>query len=73
MSESRYWRIRMKYGGEELTREAWERNEVGIWYGSWTAEELESARKRAPFAVSFKGKQKARSRLEGAVEFLEGR
>lgn len=43
MSESRYWRIRMKYGGEELTREAWERNEVGIWYGSWTAEELETA------------------------------
>jgi hypothetical protein len=43
MSESRYWRIRMKYGGEELTRKAWERNEVGIWYGSWTTEELETA------------------------------
>lgn len=34
---TRYWRIRMKYDDEELTRNAWDRNEVGIWYGGWSA------------------------------------
>src|ERR1035441_7480260 len=46
MAEPRYWRIRMKYGAyEELTHEAWSRNEIGIWYGAWHAEELEPALK----------------------------
>jgi hypothetical protein len=36
MAEVKYWRVRMKYGAcEELTREAWNRNEIGIWYGAW--------------------------------------
>jgi hypothetical protein len=44
MSEPRYWRIRMKYGAEEeLTGEAWERDEVGIWYGAWGAREWPAA------------------------------
>lgn len=46
MINPRYWRIRIKYGGQgELTREAWERNEVGIWYGAWTVQELKQALK----------------------------
>jgi hypothetical protein len=27
----------MKFGKEALERAAWQRNEVGIWYGAWTA------------------------------------
>jgi hypothetical protein len=46
MSEGKYWRIRMKYGGyEELAPEAWDRGEVGIWYGAWNGRELEAALK----------------------------
>ena len=41
MPDPRYWRIRMKLAYEEdLTREAWDRDEVGIWYGAWTAEDM---------------------------------
>ncbi len=44
MAEPRYWRIRIKYGGEEdLTREAWQRNEIGVWYGAWSGKDLKSA------------------------------
>lgn len=44
MTDSKYWRIRMKYGAyEELTQEAWRRNQVGIWYGAWGADELAKA------------------------------
>jgi hypothetical protein len=44
MEEPRYWRIRMKYGAEEeLTREAWNRDEVGIWYGAWGARDWPAA------------------------------
>jgi len=46
MTEPAYWRIRMKYAQEELTREAWDRNEVGIWYGAWSAKDLVAALKR---------------------------
>lgn len=47
MSETRYWRIRMKYGAyEELTREAWGRDEVGIWYGAWGARDWRVALER---------------------------
>lgn len=45
MSDSQYWRIRIKFGNEYLTRPAWERDEVGIWYGAWGAEEFEAALK----------------------------
>ena len=44
MNEPKYWRIRIKYGGyEELAPEAWERSEVGIWYGAWNARQFEAA------------------------------
>jgi hypothetical protein len=43
-SEAKYWRVRMKYGAyEELTREAWDRDEVGIWYGAWGARDWRAA------------------------------
>ena len=45
MNETRYWRIRIKYGDEYLTRPAWEMDEVGIWYGAWGAEEFKAALK----------------------------
>src|ERR1039457_7255537 len=47
MHEPKYWRIRMKFGAnhEELTRAAWNRSEVGIWYGGWSATELSAALK----------------------------
>lgn len=38
------WRIRGKAEGDwDRAAEAWERDEVGIWYGAWTAAELECA------------------------------
>jgi hypothetical protein len=37
---SAYWRIRLKNQDGDVTRDAWERGEVGIWYGAWTAEEF---------------------------------
>src|SRR5690349_15810474 len=46
MNNTRYWRIRIKYGGyEDLTSEAWEKNEVGIWYGAWSSAEFRAALK----------------------------
>ena len=42
MNDTRYWRIRIKYGADEnLTRRAWEMDEVGIWYGAWGAAEFD--------------------------------
>jgi hypothetical protein len=38
-----YWRIRLNNGEGEFTRQAWDRNETGIWYGAWTPAELEAA------------------------------
>lgn len=38
----RYWRIRMKYPGDDLTREAWEQGIIGIWYGAWKAKQFEA-------------------------------
>lgn len=33
-----FWRVRMKVGGHyERSTEAWDRGEVGAWYGAWTA------------------------------------
>jgi hypothetical protein len=47
MAESKYWRVRINFRPthEELSHEAWNRNEVGIWYGAWHAKELEPALK----------------------------
>jgi hypothetical protein len=42
----RYWRIRMKCD-EDLTSEAWQNDEIGIWYGAWTAEEFLIAEKES--------------------------
>lgn len=33
----RYWRIRLKNQDGDFTQRAWERNQIGIWYGAWTA------------------------------------
>jgi hypothetical protein len=45
--DARYWRIRMKVGNEhERTREAWDLDEVGIWYGAWTAQDWQEAIQR---------------------------
>src|SRR5687768_16837508 len=51
--DERYWRIRMKKGGEQdFTREAWERNQVGIWYGAWTVDDWQVAQER-PDSVQY--------------------
>jgi hypothetical protein len=39
-----YWRIRMKAGKYgDFTKTSWNRNEVGIWYGAWTADDFKNA------------------------------
>jgi hypothetical protein len=44
MSELSYWRIRMKDDAQaDRSEEGWKRNEVGIWYGAWTADDLAKA------------------------------
>lgn len=46
MNDARYWRIRIKYGGyEDLTSDAWKKDEVGIWYGAFDSEEFRAALK----------------------------
>lgn len=46
-SSEKYWRIRMRYTGDKENRDyseaAWKRNEVGIWYGAWSATDFASA------------------------------
>jgi hypothetical protein len=37
----RYWRIRMKYAGGDVTEKAWSKGVVGIWYGAWNASQFE--------------------------------
>lgn len=37
------WRIRMRCNNHEVTKEAWEKGVVGIWYGAATAEEITRA------------------------------
>ncbi|ULA63316.1 MAG: hypothetical protein LZF86_110011 [Nitrospira sp.] len=41
------FRVRMKYTGndenKDYSKDAWNRNEVGIWYGAWSAEDFKSA------------------------------
>jgi hypothetical protein len=42
---SRYWRIRLRVNRQhDFSDEAWKRDEVGIWYGAWTADDLQNAR-----------------------------
>jgi hypothetical protein len=38
-----YWRIRLKNQEGEYTHDAWKRDEVGIWYGAWSAEDFSNA------------------------------
>jgi hypothetical protein len=41
---ARYWRMRMTVGGvRDVSAEAWDRGQVGVWYGAWSAQELEQA------------------------------
>jgi hypothetical protein len=49
---SNYWRIRMRDWQSDRTQEAWENNEVGIWYGAWTMEDYEYALLNHPTAIS---------------------
>lgn len=48
---SAYWRVRLKVrsssGDVELSRSAWDRDEVGIWYGAWTPVDLADANARS--------------------------
>jgi len=40
----RYWRIRLRHGdGNDYSQRAWEKNEVGVWYGAWSESELADA------------------------------
>ena len=35
------WRIRMRAGDYgDYTEQAWERGEVGVWYGAWNADDF---------------------------------
>ena len=41
---SAYWRIRLKAGEYgDFSRNAWDRDEIGIWYGAWTPNDLVAA------------------------------
>jgi hypothetical protein len=41
---TRYWRIRLKDGtAHDFSQDAWDRNEVGIWYGGWSESDLAAA------------------------------
>jgi hypothetical protein len=42
-TDTRYWRIRIKFEEKNLAREAWDLDQVGIWYGAWTAREFNEA------------------------------
>lgn len=44
-----FWRVRMKVGGRyERSTQAWDRGEVGAWYGAWTAADWAKARVARP-------------------------
>src|SRR3954447_18339640 len=44
MPNVRYWRVRMKVAGwRDQSEAAWNRGEVGIWYGAWTASDWRDA------------------------------
>lgn len=45
-----YWRIRMNYSptGEDVSKPAWEKGLIGIWYGAWTARDLETVNDLPP-------------------------
>lgn len=41
-SETKYWRIRMKYPNDDMTSAAWKQGVIGIWYGAWNALQFET-------------------------------
>ena len=44
VNSPRYWRIRMRVGIRgDLSQEAWDRAEAGLWYGGWSAEDWKQA------------------------------
>jgi PEGA domain len=48
MLEAEYWRIRIKDPNQtDFSRAAWDRDEVGIWYGAWTAANFAAAREKS--------------------------
>ncbi len=45
---AQYWRIRLRAGDYgDFSRNAWDRDEVGVWYGGWTAEDFAAASARS--------------------------
>jgi hypothetical protein len=41
---STYWRVRLKAGEYgDFSRRAWDRDEIGIWYGAWTPDDFDAA------------------------------
>jgi hypothetical protein len=48
---SRCWRVRLKDGAlRDRTQEAWDRDEIGIWYGAWSAQDWTKAAQSATAA-----------------------
>ena len=41
---ARYWRIRLKNQDGDHAEAAWQRGEVGIWYGAWSASDYRNSR-----------------------------
>src|SRR5690242_9504159 len=37
------WRMRLKKGEKDFSQPAWDRNEVGIWYGAWSVDDFQGA------------------------------
>jgi hypothetical protein len=62
--EATCWRIRLndEYGNN-FSQDAWDRNQVGVWYGAWSVEDFETAKLKssnstdiaAEMVVSIKG------------------
>lgn len=46
-TNSKFWRVRMRYtpqkGDNDFSEKAWERGQVGIWYGAWSADDYYKA------------------------------
>ena len=45
--QEQYWRIRIQGRNQNFGRQAWDQNEIGIWYGAWSAEDWQVAETQA--------------------------
>ncbi len=55
---TKYWRIRMKADGDEYSQKAWDRDEVGIWYGAWSAGDFKDSYKKRDLDATVKSLNK---------------